>query len=301
MFKRIRASTLASAVAVASLLCPTARADDDSPSADRVSTAAGAAKLPTDRTWLYADDARVAGVMTVVGTSSLSLTDPGSSPSRIDAPYRSLAANTAQPGGMLAAGAEVGLLPRVSIAATGQVGFGGLGPTPSAGALAGMRFQLLPPSWDRAHLVASVGYVREAWQGPVYNDAAGKWLPGSPGGANGAWLQVAFSGDVQRLKLAATVHGEHVFADARDGLDLMLELGASYRVAGALRVGVEYVGQDLEEAVTTAAEGGARHFVGPVGSLQLLGDRLTIVAGPAAGLSSTSPRWLGRLAVAYGF
>ena len=79
------------------------------------------------------------------------------------------------------------------------------------------------------------------------------------------------------------------------------QAGVSYRVVGWFRAGVEWVGQDLEETFDDGAEGGARHFIGPTAALQLLQDRLTIVAGPSVGLSSGSPNVLGRLAVAYGF
>jgi hypothetical protein len=202
---------------------------------------------------------------------------------------------------MVSAGGEVGLLPRVSVMASGQMGLAGETSGPSAGAIAGVRFQLFPSSWQNARLVASVGYLREAWQGPLYSEEAGKWLPGSPGGGNGAWVQAAFSGDVDRLRMAATFHGEHVFSGGRDPLDVMVQLGASYRVAGQLRAGIEYVGQDLEETVSPSAEGGVRHFVGPIASMQLLESRLSIVAGPSFGLSELSPRLLGRVAVAYGF
>jgi hypothetical protein len=44
-----------------------------------------------------------------------------------------------------------------------------------------------------------------------------------------------------------------------------------------------------------------RHFVGPVASLQLLRDRLTLVAGPSFGLSRLSPELLGRVAASFGF
>jgi hypothetical protein len=81
----------------------------------------------------------------------------------------------------------------------------------------------------------------------------------------------------------------------------LVQLGASYRVAGPFRAGVEYVGQDLEETFSPEAEGGARHLVGPIASLQLLGERLTIVSGPAVGLTSTSPTFVYRLAASYGF
>jgi hypothetical protein len=258
-----------------------------------------------DRTWLYADDARVAAPLAFIGMSSFSYTDVGSSLSRVGSPYpgayRAFAANTAQPGAMASAGGELGLVPRVSVLALGQMALGGEGASLNAGAIAGLRFQLLPSAWANTHLVASFGYLREAWSGPVFNGDTGTWFPGSPHGSDGAWAQAAFAGDVGRLRLATTVHGEHVFSTGRDGVDLMVQAGASYRLFGAFRAGVEYVGQDLEEAFADGAEGGARHFVGPVASMQLLNDRLSIVAGPSVGLSQWSPAFVGRAAVAYGF
>lgn len=256
------------------------------------------ARHQIDRTWLYVDDARIAAPLVVIGMSNLSYTDVSSSPTRI---YNALAANTAQPGGMASLGAEVGLLPRLSIMAMGQMGFGGLGPSPNAGMIAGVRVQLTPLNWQAFHLVASGGYLREAWQGGVYDDDSGTMTGGSPHGDNGAWMQVAASGDIKRLRLAGAVHGEHVFADGRDTVDVMVQAGVSYRVVSVLRAGVEYVGQDLEEAFNSGAEGGARHFVGPTASVQLLSDRLTVSAGPAFGLSDLSPRLLARMAVAYAF
>jgi hypothetical protein len=278
---------------------------DDAVDRDRPAPPEDETKRQIDRTWLYVDDARIPAPMTVIAMSNVSYTSVGSSPTRIDSPYpnvyNAFASNTAQPGGMVSLGGEVGLLPRVSIMALGQMGFGGMVSSPNAGVIAGVRVMLLPPSLQNLHLVASGGYLREAWQGPVFDDDSGEWLPGSPHGDNGAWLQVAFSGDVQRLRLAGTVHGEHVFADGRDPVDIMVQLGASYRVVGPLRAGVEYVGQDLEETFDPGAESGARHFVGPIASLQLLEQRLTIVAGPSFGLSDLSPRVLGRVALAYAF
>jgi hypothetical protein len=263
------------------------------------------ARHAIDRTWLYADDARVAAPLAAIAMSSVSYTDVGSSPTRLASPYgstyRAFAGNTAQPGGMVSVGGELGLLPRVSVMALGQMGFVGDGSGPSAGAIAGVRVSLLPPSWTHTRFVASAGYLREAWSGPVFNEDTSRWLPGNPHGDNGAWFQAAFSGDIQRLRLAGAVHGEHVFSSGRDPVDVMVQLGASYRVAGGFRMGAEYVGQDLEESFSAAAEGGARHFIGPTASMQLLSNRLTMVAGPSVGLSALSPQLLARFALAYGF
>jgi hypothetical protein len=151
------------------------------------------------------------------------------------------------------------------------------------------------------HLLVSGGYLRETWSAPVRDPADGEFSGGQPNGDNGAWAEAALSADVQRLRLGLTTHGEHVFADGRDGVDLMIKAGASYRLTDWFRTGVEWVGQDLEESVRDAAEGGARHFIGPTASVHLLRDSLTIVAGPSLGLSDRTPKVLGRLAVAYGF
>ena len=90
-------------------------------------------------------------------------------------------------------------------------------------------------------------------------------------------------------------------AAGRDPLDVMAELGASLRVVAAFRLGVEYVGQDLEEAFSPGAEGGARHFLGPIASVQLLHERLTIVGGPSVGLSRLSPDFVARVGASLGF
>jgi hypothetical protein len=153
-------------------------------------------------------------------------------------------------------------------------------------------------------VVVSAGYLREAWEGPIFDDDANKWVAGNPDGDNGAWFQGAISGDIGRLRLVGNFHGEHIFANGRDPLDIMVDLGATYRLVGQLRAGVEWVGQDLEETFSPGAEGGARMFAGPIASYQLDSDRITIVGGPALGVSQTSgsaPNFIGRIGAAYGF
>jgi hypothetical protein len=278
---------------------PSARADEpppaDVPTTDRPSGHA------IDRTWLYLDDARVAEQWTVIGTTSVSYTSVGSNPDPTSAPYRAFAANTAQSGALVGLGAEVGVLPRVSLEAVGQMQLGGEGPGVHPGALVGARVALVPPSWNNFHLTASGGYLRETWSTPTADAGGGESAAAGSRGADGAWASLAMALDVRNLRLGLTTLGEHVFAPGRDAVDVMVQAGANYRVVPWLRLGVEWVGQDLEETFSDAAEGGARHFVGPTAALQLLQDRLTIVAGPSLGLSSRSPTALGRLALAYGF
>jgi hypothetical protein len=175
------------------------------------------------------------------------------------------------------------------------------GSSSAVGGIAAVRVQISPASWTGLRLVASAGYVREAWEGPIYDDDSGKWLPGSPNGANGAWGQIAAAGDAGRFRWSTSAHLEHVFSTGRDPLDLMMQAGVSYAVAGPLRAGAEWVGQDLEESFGPGAEGGARHFIGPIASIQALDQRLSVVAGPAIGLSSSSPHLVARAALSYGF
>ena len=80
-----------------------------------------------DRSWLYLDDARVADPGAVIGMTSVAYANVGSNPDPTSEPYRAFAANTAQPGALAALGAEVGVLPRVSLEALGQVQLGGEG------------------------------------------------------------------------------------------------------------------------------------------------------------------------------
>jgi hypothetical protein len=118
-------------------------------------------------------------------------------------------------------------------------------------------------------------------------------------GAMGASARAAMSYDLfKKLRLAGNVHLEHVFADNRDAVDVLVLAGASYAVLPILRVGVEYVGQDLEEMADDGevAEGGAHHYVGPSVALSLIGEKLQLVAGGAVGLGAQSQPMVGRLA-----
>jgi hypothetical protein len=294
----IRFRSLASTLLAASALTSIAHADEPMPDKTR---ADDESTRTIDRTWLYVDDARVAHPGRAIAATSVSYTNAGSNPDPTSAPYRAFAFNTAQPGALVSIGGEVGLLPRLSLMALGQVELGGEAASASPGAVAGLRVDLSPSSWREVHLLASAGYLRETWSAPQRDDVTGELTGGQPNGDNGAWAELAVAADIQRVRLALTTHGEHVIADGRDAVDVMVKAGASYRLADWFRVGIEWVGQDLEETFADAAEGGARHFIGPTAALQLWHDRFTIVAGPSVGLSDSSPKLLGRIALAYGF
>ncbi len=222
------------------------------------------------RPWLYLDNPSVpAPLHTLVFTRATYTRDAS--------PTRPFGANVSRPGGILEAGAEVGLMPGLSLAASG---FGG-GDQLGFGALAGVRFEPMHGVWKTTHLVVSGGYLREL------------------NGGDGGWLRVSIAQDIQRLRLGVTAHGEHVFAAGRDPVDVLFMAGASYAVTGPVRAGVEYVAQDLEETFSDEAEGGMRQFLGPQVALELLDKRLSIAGGPAFGLGPQSPAYSGRFSLAY--
>ena len=117
----------------------------------------------------------------------------------------------------------------------------GEGRSSEGGGAAGFRYQLTEPASAFRLTVAAAG-AREL------------------GGAFAAWGRVAASYDVARVRFVGNVHAERAFASRRDTVDVMLIAGASYRALDFLRVGGEYVGQDVEEPASSGAEGGARHY-----------------------------------------
>lgn len=243
--------------------------------ADEAPPAEVAPVAEAPRPWLYLDDPTTPGAMRVTAFSRGTFAGRGASPTR---PF---GADLAHPGGVFEAGGEVGLLPWLSVAASGYSATFSPSDNGSIGAMAGLR--IAPLRSSTTHLVFSGGALREL------------------SGAAGAWGRVSIAQDLGRARVGGTVHAEHVFADKRDGVDVMVMAGASYAVTGPLRLGVEYVAQDLEGAVNDEAEGGMRHFVGPTAGVELLQKQLTINAGPAVGLSHGSPPVVARLGFAYAF
>ena len=242
---------------------------------DQPSTAANATLFRLDRSWLYVDESQIPAPWQTLALSRVTYTSVGTRPTR---PF---AAALGTPGDVLELGGEVGVLPHLSVQAT--VLAGDVPGQTSAGAIAGVKVSILPNDFDRTHAVVSAGYLREM------------------SGASGAWVRFTFSQDIDRLRLGSTIHVEHVIASGRDPVDVMVMAGAHVRVVDHLRVGAEYVGEDLEESGQAESEGGVRHFVGPSASLSWLDDRMTLTAGSAFGLSSISPRLVGRLGLAFAF
>ena len=103
------------------------------------------------------------------------------------------------------------------------------------------------------------------------------------------------------LCLAANLRADRMFASGRDSVDVFTMLGFSYRVLTMLRLGAEYVGQDLEEMFGDEAEGGARHAAGPSVALDLDGGRYQLAVASGFGLTARSPRAVVRAVLAFNF
>jgi hypothetical protein len=270
------------AIACAMLLSSNARALGDEIEPDPRATLPlerDPALFPSERPWLYVDDAQIAKPGAVTAYTRGTYTSVGASPTR---PF---GGDLAHPGSVFEAGAEVGLTSWLSASASGFGAWlsrdGTSDGVTTFGTMLGFRLAPLDlgPS---THVSASGGFLREM------------------SGAQGAWGRVSLAHDFGRATISGTVHGEHIFQTGRDGIDLMIMAGASYRLTSVLRAGLEYVAQDLEGVLGDDGEG-MRHFVSPTLGVDLLDRRLMVTAGPALGLSKSSPSMLGRLGIAYAF
>ncbi|CAN5194600.1 hypothetical protein BH09MYX1_BH09MYX1_09020 [soil metagenome] len=241
----------------------------DAPKADQE-----AARV-AERPWLYADDAT-----TPLPWQSLAGTRfTYSSGSSRDA--RPLASNLSAPGGLLEINAEIGVLRELSLAATGAMSFGD---SLSGGVTIGFRIAPLARLKFPFRVVFGGGYLREG------------------NSDNGIFLRVATTYDAGPVRFGVTLHGEHVFATGRDALDTLIILGANVKLSKIVRLGIEYVAQDVEGIFDDdEAEGGVRHFLGPTASFELLDKQLFLAFGPAVGLSHGSPGLVGRASVAFAF
>ena len=261
--------------AVASILLVTSAALADEPIAPDVPKPAIPPRQVAERPWLYGDDATTPGQWQTIAGTRFTYSSGNTSTTR---PF---ASNLSSPGGIAELNGEVGLLPELSVAATGVMGFGdGV----SAGATAGLRFAPLARLALPFRLVLGAGWLHER----TSND--------------GLFVRVAATYDVGPVRFGATFHGEHVFARGRDALDTMLILGANAKLNRFVRLGIEYVAQDLEGYFDDEeAEGGVRHFLGPVASFELWDKRVFLAFGPAVGLSYGSPGLVGRGSLAFAF
>jgi hypothetical protein len=166
-------------------------------------------------------------------------------------------------------GAEVGLLPRLSVYAEGGavvIQSGNPGQLASPFILdAGVHVLLTDPTsrmW-RLSLRPSYGYDVTA--------------------ASTLNLTATLGWYYENIRIVSSFEGSHTFQAGSDPIDLQATLGASYALPLGFRVGLEGVVSDLEEIVTPGAEGGSSAFAGPTAGWE--NDRLQVVAGPAFGIT----------------
>jgi hypothetical protein len=180
-----------------------------------------------------------------------------------------------------ALGVDIGIVPRVSLFTDAYLEQPISGSSITTGAVAvGGRVLLTRPSSTRLRVVVKTAFLRDF------------------AGGLGGFVQATGSYDLGRFRLAATAHVEKIFAPGRDAIDLVAVVGASVRVAAPLRLGVEYIAQDLEELGGDGAEAGMRGFVGPDLALTFLRNRLLVAAGTAVE-TARHPSVVGRGTLTY--
>jgi len=272
------------------LVAPSALAQNAPIDADKPQSKPGAESTDVSRPWLYNDDPTIPAPLHVVAalTNTYSGNDRSVS--------RAFASADDGPGIKAGVTAQLGLVHMVALDVTGVVG--GFGAGVGGGLMAGARFAPFDLAKHGFRLAIAAGYLLDLDQ------------------SSGMYARVTASYDVGRLRLAAMFHGEHVFRDGSDPVDIFVTVGASVRLVPAFRVGLEYVVQDLEEAfvkdddddddakpVPGAAEGGVHQFLGVGGTFALLHDRLFINFGPALAfrteIGKVEP--VGRALVSYTF
>jgi hypothetical protein len=114
---------------------------------------------------------------------------------------------------------------------------------------------------------------------------------------------VATTAYLGRLQLTFNLRFAHYFAAGRDPLDIFVTAGALVRATSWLRVGAEYVGEELEGVDGDDSDGaiGGRHYIGPTTAVFLAGSRvrLNLTGGVVLTQGQTGP--LVRGSVAYLF
>jgi hypothetical protein len=85
------------------------------------------------------------------------------------------------------------------------------------------------------------------------------------------------------FRVVASLQGSHTFESEADPLDVQATAGATYALPYGLRAGIEGVVADLEEIADRGAEGGVSAFAGPTLGWEL--GRFQVVAGPAFGVT----------------
>ena len=93
-----------------------------------------------------------------------------------------------------------------------------------------------------------------------------------------AMVTVSAAHDFGRLRLTFAERVDHTFIAGRDAVDLYTAAGVSWQATDRLRLGVDYVAQDLEDVLGDDSDAGLRQTVAADAQLQLRDFVLT--AGP---------------------
>lgn len=231
-------------------------------------------KAPLEQPWLYMQDTRLPAPKQLVAGYALAFSSSAGA-------IRPVPGHFDQEGVVHTIGLQAGVVPRLTLYGTALVaqpiGHSDVG---SVAVQAGARVLFTDPRAQHLRVMGEVAFLREF------------------GADLGVVAQLTGSYDVGRVRLATTVHAEHLFARGRDPIDLYAVVGASVKLHRIVRVGAEYVVQDLEEAGDDHAEGGVRHYIGPDVALALFRNHLLVTAGSAVQLAR-APGVLARAALTY--
>lgn len=107
---------------------------------------------------------------------------------------------------------------------------------------------------------------------------------------------------LDRFRVGGNLQAERRFTSTADGIDLIVRVGANYAVLDELRLGVEYIGQDLEDLIEEEeAEGGAAHLFALSITSELDDKRLHLGFAPGIVVASGATGLGGRAMVSYIF
>jgi len=158
-----------------------------------------------------------------------------------------------------------------------------------------------PTSGLSTTVMAGTRYQFTDPEGPLHLTVSGAVIGEGASGSAGISALAAASFDGGPICFATNLQADRVFATGRDSVDLTVSGGISYRVLSLLRLGVEYVGQDLEDAFEEDAEGGARMAAGPSAALDLDRGRYQITIASAFGLTAKSPTAVFRAGITFNY
>ena len=268
--------TFICAVAIVLALAGSARAVEDR-SVEGTATTTTASSAPVEQPFLYMVDPHGPAPRQVMAGYALAFSSSAGA-------IRPIPGNFDSEGVVHTLSLELGVVERLRVFAQTMIAES-IGSSTDVNAVAvqlGGRVLLTPPRWQRFRVMATGAFLREF------------------GASLGMYGEVTATADVGRVRFAASLHGEHIFAGKRDPIDLYAVAGVSVRVARLVRLGAEYIAQDLEALGDDDedAEGGARHYVGPDLALSLYKSRPLVTAGGAVEVAH-APGVLARAALTY--